>query len=263
MAAIRLATLPAGDDVAALLSRLDALERKLSGDGSPPSGTGGVGGGARPSRNRNETEPPREKQQRRSMPASASPEGSRAPRGEAERSRSLSDTRATPGDQPAASGAGEGERSEILDEPRATSKAGSPPPPPPADAPLDVVFDQLRRFAQQTNRGLFAALEGGRLVARSGECLRIAVPEQFAARRLEARSPDLEAVCTRFFGGPLRVEIECDVPEPQQAGRRDADSDLARRRRQEALDHPAVNDALEILGGEIVEIRPLPGGKRQ
>jgi hypothetical protein len=32
-----------------------------------------------------------------------------------------------------------------------------------------------------------------------------------------------------------------------------------RRARQEALRHPAVNDALEILAGEILEIRPLGG----
>jgi hypothetical protein len=35
------------------------------------------------------------------------------------------------------------------------------------------------------------------------------------------------------------------------------DDELGRRRRLEALQHPAVNAALEILGGEIVEIRPL------
>jgi hypothetical protein len=44
-----------------------------------------------------------------------------------------------------------------------------------------------------------------------------------------------------------------------------ADEEADRRRRREALDHPAVNAALEILGGDVVEIRPLggqaPGGK--
>ena len=36
-----------------------------------------------------------------------------------------------------------------------------------------------------------------------------------------------------------------------------ADSDLAKRRTQEALRHPGINDALELLGGEIVDIRPI------
>jgi len=132
---------------------------------------------------------------------------------------------------------------------------------PPEDAPLDVVFDQLRRFAQQRNRGLFAALEGGRLVLRGRERLRLAVSEEFAARRLRARVGDLEEVCEAFFGSRLRVEVECDAAEGDEAAGPDGNSDLARRRRQEALDHPAVNATLEVLGGEIVEIRPLGGGR--
>ena len=36
-----------------------------------------------------------------------------------------------------------------------------------------------------------------------------------------------------------------------------AGDEEARRRRKDALDHPAVNAALEILEGEILEIRPL------
>ena len=40
---------------------------------------------------------------------------------------------------------------------------------------------------------------------------------------------------------------------PAQAGRT---SPTAKRQRQEALNHPAVNEALEILGAEIQEIRP-------
>jgi len=133
--------------------------------------------------------------------------------------------------------------------------------PPPDDAPLDVVFDQLRRFAQQRNRGLFAALEGGRLVLRGAERLRLAVSQEFAARRLRARLGDLEEVCQAFFGTRLRVEVECDAAEGDEATGPDGNSDLARRRRQEALDHPAVNATLEVLGGEIVEIRPLGGGR--
>jgi DNA polymerase-3 subunit gamma/tau len=128
---------------------------------------------------------------------------------------------------------------------------------PAADAPLPAVFDRLRNFAQQANRGLFAALEGGRLVARTGETVRIALPSAIAVRRLEARLAELEDVVLRFFGGPRRVVLESDGAEaaPRPAG----PDPLAQRRRQEALNHPAVNQALEILQGEIVEIKPLGG----
>jgi len=36
-----------------------------------------------------------------------------------------------------------------------------------------------------------------------------------------------------------------------------ADDEAVRQRRREALAHPAINATLEILGGEVIEIRSL------
>ncbi|MEN8161498.1 MAG: hypothetical protein ABFS41_15620, partial [Myxococcota bacterium] len=127
-------------------------------------------------------------------------------------------------------------------------------------APLDQVFDRLRAFAQEANRGLFAALEGGRLTGRTEQTLRIALPSAIAMRRLEGRMEELTGVCERFFGHPLRVVLEAEGAASATSGTRAVGPDPgAKRRRQEALNHPAVNQALEILQGEIVEIRPLGG----
>jgi hypothetical protein len=122
------------------------------------------------------------------------------------------------------------------------------------------VFDRLRAFAQEANRGLFAALEGGRLAARTEETLRIALPSALAVRRLEARREELSAVCERFFGRALGVVLEAEGAPAPAAPRGAGPDPLGKRRRQEALDHPAVNQALEILQGEIIEIRPLGEG---
>jgi DNA polymerase-3 subunit gamma/tau len=130
---------------------------------------------------------------------------------------------------------------------------------PAEEAPLPVVFDRLRSFAQEANRGLFAALEGGRLAARTGETIRIALPSTIAMRRLEARLAEFEAVVERFFGGPRRVVLESDGGAAEAAPRATGPDPQAQRRRQEALNHPAVNQALEILQGEILEIKPLGG----
>jgi hypothetical protein len=97
----------------------------------------------------------------------------------------------------------------------------------------------------------------------------LAVSEPFAARRLERRLADLEAAAERLFGRALRFAIRAPeapaAPRPAAAlgarsPRSDAEEEAARRRRREALDHPAVNAALEILGGDVVEIRPLGAG---
>jgi hypothetical protein len=138
------------------------------------------------------------------------------------------------------------------------------PAEPGPGASLDQVFDRLRAFAQEANRGLFAALEGGRLTGRTEQTLRISLPSAIAVRRLEARMAELTGVCERFFGHSLRVVLEAageaSATPATRAGGPDPD---AKRRRQEALNHPAVNQALEILQGEIVEIRPLGEGPSQ
>jgi len=149
-----------------------------------------------------------------------------------------------------------------------TQEAAPPEPEPEAEleaepaapAPLEQVFDRLRAFAQEANRGLFAALEGGRVAARTEETLRIALPSAIAVRRLEGRMAELAAVCERFFGKALRVVLEVEGAAAAATPRAAGPDPLAQRRRQEALDHPAVNEALEILEGEIVEIRPLGEG---
>jgi DNA polymerase-3 subunit gamma/tau len=234
MAVVRLATMPAGDDVARLLARLDALERKLGPSGGGGGGGGGSQGGRRPPR----SEPP---QARRARSEPQAPEGG-AQRGPArgtlagaERSRTNS-------------------ASEV-------EKTGADPAPPDANAPLAVVFDRLRAMAGKGDPGLFAALEGGELRERSEERVRIFVPNKFSAQRLNGRHRDLEAACQRFFGQAVRVEIEAPEAGASADGRAPSDPDEARRRRRQALDHPAVNAAIEGLDAEIIEIRPLGSGR--
>ncbi len=122
------------------------------------------------------------------------------------------------------------------------------------------MFDRLRSVAQEENRGLYAILDQGQLLERRAGQLRIALPEGFGARRLATRIADFEAICERVFGCPTRIEFETHADAAGSAAathRPPDDSDLARRRSREALEHAGINDALDILGGEIVDIRPI------
>jgi DNA polymerase-3 subunit gamma/tau len=221
MAVVRLATLPAGDDVARLLARLDALEQRLRGAPGPADG-GEPGGGDRAPRG--------EKRERGGRNSSARREAKPAAAEAAPEAQS----------EPASAVAGDGE-------------------PLPEGAPLSVVYDRLRSFAGQETPGLLAPLEGGRIVERSEEHLAIAVPTPFSAKRLNHKRGQLESACARFFGRALRIEIESHHSDEPVGGDLAGDPESARSRRQQALNHPAVRTALEVLGGEIVEIRPIGG----
>jgi DNA polymerase-3 subunit gamma/tau len=226
MAAVRLATMPAGDDVGKLLARLEALERRLS-EGAPGGGGSGPAGSARRGSSPSGGRP-------RGAPSASTAPASRSGKPEA------SDASPPPPDVP-------------------TVDAGSPPPSPEASAPAAVVFDRIKAFVGRRNPNLGSALEGGRLLARDEDRLRIAQPNRFAAQRLEGRREALEGLCAELFGKTLRVEIE--LPENRASGgAAQADPEALRRLRQKALNHPAVAEALEVLDGDIAEIRPLPGG---
>jgi hypothetical protein len=73
----------------------------------------------------------------------------------------------------------------------------------------------------------------------------------------------LEQIASRFFGCPTPVRIEIDEGAPPDGvdGATRADPEALRRRRQAAINNPGVGRALEIMRGEILEIRPLGGGR--
>jgi DNA polymerase-3 subunit gamma/tau len=225
LAVVRLATMPDGDDVARLLVRLDALEKRLTGADGAEGGAPPEASGSAPA-----TGKPRSGPARRSEAAPADASASRAQRAQASRS-----------EPPASEDERVGERI--------------------PSGPLAAALDRLRAFARANQPGIFAALDGAELLERTADQLRIRVPEPFAARRLRERQDAVDALAASFFGRATRVVIE-DAPGAAADGAgAAAQSDAARQRRQEALNDPAVGRALEILGADIVEIRPLGGGR--
>jgi len=150
----------------------------------------------------------------------------------------------------------EGARSDAA--PRANTEpapAAAAPLAAPAsdDASPAAVFDRLRGFAREQNHGIFAALEGGRIAERTPDALVLSVPA-FGAQRLRERAAPLDELVSRFFGQPLRVRI---AEQGTSGGPKTLDGEGVRLRRQAALNHPGVARTLDILGGEIVEIKPL------
>lgn len=251
MAVVRLATLPAGDDVAQLLARLDQLERRLAQQGGPghPGGRGGSGGGpATPPRGgprgavsgrTPQASPPSKRGERASEAApgrvrSAGPRASTGAAGQAEAASPAAAPEIAPEPTPATS---------------ATADFG-------AGATPEMLFERLRARALETDRARFASLDVARLISLRGETLEIGVPGSFHADRLRARQSEIEALATDLFGQPLRIAItaqETQASQDQEASQRE----LSRRRRQQALHSEPVNLALEVLEAQIVEIRPL------
>lgn len=261
MAVIRLAGMPAGDQVEALLARIDALERNLAGgsggSGGPsggratqPRGTGGADGNARQGGRGRSATPAQETPTAESKADEPAPERTRPT------SAPVAEPLAVP--VPVAPVATQPEGASEPEMAVATSA-----PAFDGEASLDTIFDRLRAFGQDRNRGLFAALEGGRLLDRSAGKLRIGISSSTAVRRLDQRTGELEDICTEFFGESVRIQLVAlpgaggkATPAVQTADNEPDVAAAARKQRQDALQHEAVNDALEVLRAEILEIKP-------
>jgi DNA polymerase-3 subunit gamma/tau len=217
LAVVRLATMPAGDQVGQLIARLEALERSLSS----PGGGGGNGGGSAPAARGGGSRPAAKRSEAASR--QAAPEASAAP----------PETEAPP--------------------PPPTA----PPPGDPEPAPLPAVFDRLRQRIREANPGIYAALDGGRLADMADGLLRIEHPERFSANRLGEKRALIEAVASEMFGRPTRVEVQQAIDTAAVTHTPSVDPDATRQIRADALNDPGIGRALEILGAEIVDIRPL------
>ncbi len=284
MAIVRLATMPAGDDVGALLNRLEQLERRIASGalgpaGGTPPATPAQGGGPRSG-----STPPASGGRGSSAAADAG-QGAKGTAGAPARTPGASHARAQASAPEATAPDAAGPPTAPAPTPPttpATTPTATPTPPTPAaaetapreparvtdaavaaapedGAALPVVLDRLSAFALKANRGLFASLEGATLLENRPGFIKIAAAGAFHQKRLQDHVPEFNAVCSDFFGEDTRVEITLqqsgaiESPQASEPDRRSAE----RQKRQAALNHPAVNEALEVLKAEIVEIRPI------
>lgn len=253
MAVIRLATLPAGDDVQQLLTRLDQLERRLASS----SGTGGAGSGAAQSGGRTadrgprrrRTEPVGEKPSQTASAPSVVPPAAPPNKPTSHASDSRPPAPTAPKAAPPAPVAKATKRN-------GKSAATSPAQTLGGGASPEALFDRFRGKALESDRSLFASLEAAKLLSIEGNNIVLGAEVAFHAERLTTRIPDLENFASDLFGQPVRVTVETESAHHPQKGNTDS-REHSRKRRQEALNSEPVNLALEILEAEIVEIRPL------
>ncbi len=245
MALVRLACLPEGGDVAQLIARLDALEKQLGsgggfGGGNAGSGPAAGGGAARSSSGRSGGG---------SRAASAAP----SEQGRSADARPASRLASTP-IRP---------KAPVPDAPIVAEEeaiAAEAMPASDAMATPEAVLDRLRALARDENPPLFQSLERVRLAERGNDHLVFAASGGFHQRRIEDRRSDLDALCSRFFGKAMRIEIRLDESAPAEGAEAPANRtarEQDRQRKHAALNHPSINRALKALRGEIIDIQAL------
>ena len=273
MALVRLATLAPGAEAAELLTRLDALETRLatsgSGDGflaggggsEPPPPPRERGGSAPPGGGGDPPAPPQRGGEAEYAPWDAAPPSFEPANGH--------EPMATPGPQcPPPSREPPQPPRQLAAAPgglasETTGGVGEQPPAATARNDEDL-YGRLCAAARSENPGLAETLLQGHLLEHKGNVVRIGAADSFVAQRLAHRRSDLEALLHRHVRAGLRVEVS----ETAEGG---GEADSAPRGG-EALgvpppledprQRPAVQHALEILGGQVIAVRPALDPRR-
>jgi DNA polymerase-3 subunit gamma/tau len=235
MTLVKLATLPDAAPVEHLIARLEAMERRLSSGGGEPTERGApLGAGSRVAP---------------AAPTRSTPSAVAAP---------------PPTAAPAI----------VTRAPRSAPTACPASPPPRAATAVVPEAPASGRgtlgwagfiAAAQSKISLKVYLNGSRPLEESDELLHIGVENELALRAL--KDPDsmaiLQELATRSYGGVRRVQVSVAKPPAEEIAMRMAADDARRREFSERAERSvSVRSAIDILGGEVTDVRPRSrGGK--
>jgi DNA polymerase-3 subunit gamma/tau len=240
MTLVKMATMPDAPPVEDLLTRLEEMERRLAGDGGgePPSGRGAEGRGR----------------------AGA---GVRAPAaaGAAARADTGATSRAEAWVPPAPVEARHGEPRRASD--GATIAAGDRGGRDATNGVVPSSAESGRGWsgfvAAAHAKGLRMFLVGSHPLEESAERVHIGLATELAEQTLRPQIGMLAELVAAAYGGPRRVELSvvratAPAATPASAAARSRELD------ERARSSPTVRSALEVLGGEITDVRPRSRG---
>jgi DNA polymerase-3 subunit gamma/tau len=232
MTLVKMATMPDAPPIDELLARLEEMERRLAGGGGgePPGGRGAEGRG-------------------RASAAVRAPMTAGAT------------TRADAWVPPPAVEAARAEARAV----EARSAAGAVGSLSSADGatrptPTDGARGWPAFVAAAQGKGLRMFLLGSRVLEESGDRLHIGLATELAEQTLRQHMSMLAELAAAAYGGPRRIELSVvHATEPSSATPASAAA-RARELDERARSSPTVRSAVEVLGGEITDVRPRSRG---
>jgi DNA polymerase-3 subunit gamma/tau len=161
--------------------------------------------------------------------------------------RSVAPTSSTaaPTSSPAPTAGGNGESSAIQ-APSTPAKAAAPV----GGSTSDGRWPELVEFVQRRKLGLYLSLSHAHWLRGGAGTVVLGVAREKFRNELASKATlaQLEELVSEFYGVPTRVRVEAVAEEPEPVAPAASIP--------EVLEHPKVKAAVEILGGEVREVRP-------
>lgn len=144
-------------------------------------------------------------------------------------------------------------RSEAVTRARHDTSAADPEPAAAVSSPSENgSWEEFLTFVGKEKAMLFPYLKSSQPVNCEGPALALAVPRGFNYDYLAQHTRQVEDIAQRFFGRPLRVTVNAVETGPAPP----ASTESAAALHAAALGNPVVRAAVDILGGEVREVRP-------
>jgi DNA polymerase-3 subunit gamma/tau len=125
-------------------------------------------------------------------------------------------------------------------------------PRPREDTPggSDARWDELLAFVQQKKPSVYFNLSHARWLGGGAGSLVLGVSKEKFRNELASRTTLtlLEGLASAFYGQPTRIRVDAVADDASPPPTTPSPSDM--------LEHPSVKAAVEILGGEVREVRP-------
>ncbi len=131
------------------------------------------------------------------------------------------------------------------------SASPQPAPAPAARAPtVDGRWEELLEFVQQKKLGLYLSLSHARWLRETAGTVVLGVAREKFRNELASKATlaQLEDLASEFYGAQTKVRVEAVAEEAEAKPPPPSVTEL--------LEHPKVKAAVEILGGEVREVRP-------
>ncbi|MCJ8501945.1 DNA polymerase III subunit gamma/tau [Desulfatitalea alkaliphila] len=141
-----------------------------------------------------------------------------------------------------------------------TARPSGTLPTPAADAPaLDTqaLWENALEAVEQEKPSLGALLKRCRIVALEEGRLTMEVDgNAFAVKSIQKHHVFLEALFCRLARRTTTLEV---IANTRDAAEKQKEREVAEKRRQAALDHPLVMEAMELFGGKVIDVKVESG----
>ncbi|SMC46566.1 DNA polymerase III, tau subunit [Desulfocicer vacuolatum DSM 3385] len=112
---------------------------------------------------------------------------------------------------------------------------------------LKIITAKFPFIGAILSKGTFKGMDNGQI------CVSLSGNSSFDLKRIQAKQQDLEELCKTYFG--KKLSLSTNTPPKNIPTEKNKGQTSPAKRKQEAMNHPLVTEAVNLFNGQIVDIK--------